>query len=44
MSVGEVKGESFVKLLEVLAGSVLLYGAKMWGDRGLKEELRWKQA
>ena len=31
MSVGEVKGESFVKLLEALAGSVLLYGAEMRG-------------
>ena len=31
MSDGEVKGESFVKLLEALAGFVLLYGAETWG-------------
>ena len=29
ISVGEVKGEAFVKL--ILAGSVLLYGAEVWG-------------
>ena len=30
ISVGEVKGESFVKLLEALVGSVLVYGAEVW--------------
>ena len=31
LSVGEVKGESFVRLLEALVESVLLYGAEVWG-------------
>ena len=29
-SVGEVKGETFVRLLEALVESVLLYGAEVW--------------
>ena len=31
VSVGEVKGRTFVKLLEALVGSVLMYGAEVWG-------------
>ena len=31
VSVGEVKGRTFVKLLEALVGSVLMYGAEAWG-------------
>ena len=31
MSVGEVKGRTFVKLLEALVGSVLMYGADVRG-------------
>ena len=31
VSVGKVKGESFVRLLEALVESVLLYGAEVWG-------------
>ena len=30
-SVGEVRGETFRRLLEMLVGSVLLYGVKVWG-------------
>ena len=30
MSVGEVKGRTYVKLLEALVGSVLMYGAEVW--------------
>ena len=30
-SVGEVKGRTFVKLLEALVGSVLMHGAEVWG-------------
>ena len=29
--VGELRGETFVKLMEVLVGSVLMYGAEVWG-------------
>ena len=32
--VGEVRGETFVKLMEVLVGSVLMYGAEVWGGGG----------
>ena len=31
ISVGEVQGDSFVKLLEAMVESVLLYGAEVWG-------------
>ena len=31
MSVGVVNRGSFVKLLDDLVGSVLVYGAEMWG-------------
>ena len=31
VAVGEVQGESFVKLLEAMVESVLLYGAEVWG-------------
>ena len=31
---GEVRGETFVKLMEVLVGSVLMYGAEVWGGGG----------
>ena len=31
MSTGEVKGETFIKLMEALVQFVLLYGAKLWG-------------
>ena len=31
MSVGEVKGETFIRLMEALVQSVLLYGAEVWG-------------
>ena len=42
VTVGEVRGETFVKLMEVLVGSVLMYGADRgvgrwrttWADRG----------
>ena len=30
-SVGEVRGETFRRLLEILVGSVLLYGVEVWG-------------
>ena len=30
-SVGEVRGETFRRLLEMLVGSVLLYGVEVWG-------------
>ena len=30
-SVGEVRGGTFGKLLEMLVGSVLLYGVEVWG-------------
>ena len=33
VSVGEVKGRTFVKLLEALVGSVLMYGVEVWGCR-----------
>ena len=32
--VGEVRGETFVKLMEVLVVSVLMYGAEVWGGGG----------
>ena len=31
MTVGEVQGQSFAKLLEAMVESVLLYGADRWG-------------
>ena len=34
VAVGEVRGETFVKLMEVLVGSVLMYGAEVWGGGG----------
>ena len=30
-TVKEIRGETFVRLMEVLVGSVLLYGAEVWG-------------
>ena len=33
-SVGEVKGATFVRLVELLVESVLLYGAEVWGCGG----------
>ena len=30
-AIGEVKGETFMKLMELLVESVLLYGAEVWG-------------
>ena len=30
-AIGEVKGETFMKLMETLVESVLLYGAEVWG-------------
>ena len=33
-AVGELRGETFVKLLEMLVDSVLLYGAEVWGSCG----------
>ena len=32
VAVGELRGELFVKLLEMLIDSVLLYGAQVWGS------------
>ena len=32
--VGDVRGETFVKLMEVWVGSVLMYGAEVWGGGG----------
>ena len=34
VTVGEVKGAIFVRLLELLVESVLLYGAEVWGCEG----------
>ena len=34
VAVGEVRGETFVKLMEVLVGCVLMYGAEVWGGGG----------
>ena len=34
VAVGEVRGETFVKLMEMLVGSVLMYGAEVWGGGG----------
>ena len=34
VAVGGVRGETFVKLMEVLVGSVLMYGAEVWGGGG----------
>ena len=31
MSVGEVRGKTFVKLMEALVGSALMYRAEVWG-------------
>ena len=36
-AVGEVKGRTFVRILEMLVGSVLLYGAEVWGGGGQLE-------
>ena len=33
-AVGEVKGSTFMKLMEMLVESVLLYGAEVWGCGG----------
>ena len=33
-AVGEVKGLTFMKLMEMLVESVLLYGAEVWGCGG----------
>ena len=33
-SLGEVKGATFVRLVELLVESVLLYGAEVWGCGG----------
>ena len=32
MSVGEVRGKTFVKLMEALVESELLYGEEVWGS------------
>ena len=32
-AVGKVKGSTFIKLMEMLVESVLLYGAEVWGYR-----------
>ena len=34
VAVGKVRREMFVKLMEVLVGSVLMYGAEVWGGGG----------
>ena len=34
VAVGELKGETFVKLLEMFVDSVMLYGAEVWGSCG----------
>ena len=34
VAVGELRGETFVKLLEMLVDSVLLYGAEVWSSCG----------
>ena len=34
VTVGEVRRETFVKLMEVLVGSVLMYGAEVWRSGG----------
>ena len=34
IAVGKLRGETFVKLLEMLVDSVLLYGAEVWGSCG----------
>ena len=44
-SVGEVRGETFGKLLEMLVGSVLLHGVEVWScgrQRKLKEEVQMR--
>ena len=33
MSVGEVRGKTFVKLIEALVESALMYRAEVWGIR-----------
>ncbi len=38
VAVGEVQGQPFVKLLEAMVESVLLYGAEVWGC------CRWMEA
>ena len=32
MSVGEVRGKTFVKLMEALEESALMYAAELWGS------------
>ena len=32
MAVGELRGKTFIRLLEMLVDSVLLYGAEVWGS------------
>ena len=32
MSVGEVRGQTFGKLMEALVDSALMYGAEVWGS------------
>ena len=34
VAMGKVRGETFVKLMEMLGGSVLMYGAEVWGGGG----------
>ena len=34
VAVREGRGETFVKLMEMLVGSVLMYGAEVWGGGG----------
>ena len=34
VTVGEVRGVTFVKLMEVLVGSMLMYGTEVWGGGG----------
>ena len=47
ISVGEVQGDSFVKLLEAMVESVLLYGAEVWGcckQTGTLEQVQLRAA
>ena len=37
---GEVRGRTFVRLMEMLVGSVLLYGAEGWGGGGQLEPVQ----
>ena len=36
-AVGEIRGRTFVRLMEMLVGSVLLYGAEVWRGGGQLE-------